>query len=78
MKNNIELKSIGTLIDELITTDIKCWFAQETVMNETDVIKVSEAAKQAQLTNARRNKLIRAIDERLGDNSITNLSKSYG
>jgi hypothetical protein len=73
----MEIKSIGTLIDELITTSMKCWYAQETVMNETDVNKVAAAAKQAQQLNARRNKLIRAIDERLGDGAITLTEKTY-
>ncbi len=73
----MEVKSIGTLIDELITTSMKCWYAQETVMNDTDITKVAAAAKQAQQLNARRNKLIRAIDERLGDGAITLTEKTY-
>lgn len=76
--NDITKKSVGTLIDELITTDVKCWFAQETVMKEADPIKVAEAAKLAQTTNARRNALIRAIDERLGEGGNTQLGKTYG
>jgi hypothetical protein len=74
---NIEQKTIGTLIDELITTNIKCWFAQETVMSETDPIKIASAAKRAQETNARRNTLIRAIDLRLGEGASTQLEKTY-
>lgn len=73
----MEVKSIGTLIDELFTTNMKCWFAQETVMRETDDSKVATAAKQAQVLNARRNKLIRAIDERLGDGAISQTEKTY-
>jgi len=73
----MEVKSIGTLIDELFTTNMKCWFAQETVMHETDIEKVATAAKQAQVLNARRNKLIRAIDERLGDGAISQTEKTY-
>jgi hypothetical protein len=73
----IDKKSIAFLIDELITTDIKCWFAQEAVMKETDPVKIAEAAKLAQTTNARRNALMRAIDERLGEGAISQLGKSY-
>jgi hypothetical protein len=74
--SDITKKSTATLIDELITTSMKCWFAQESVMNETDDDKVAEAAKMAQMTNARRNALIRAIDKRLGETN-TQLSKTY-
>ena len=73
---NIEQKSTATLIDELITTSMKCWYAQEDVMSETESDKVADAAKLAQLTNARRNELIRAIDERLGETN-TPLGKTY-
>jgi hypothetical protein len=73
---SIEQKSTATLIDELVSTNIKCWFAQESVMNETNTDKVAEAAKLAQITNARRNELIRAIDARLGETN-TPLGKTY-
>jgi hypothetical protein len=73
---NIETKSTASLIDELITTSMKCWFAQEDVMKETDPEKVAKAAKLAQETNARRNALIRAIDGRLGDTN-SQLPKTY-
>ena len=76
MKTDISKKSIGTLIDELCTTSQKCWYAQEGVMKETDPIKVAAAAKVAQITNARRNELIRAIDARLGEEN-TPLGKTY-
>lgn len=75
--NDITQKSTATLIDELISTSMKCWHAQETVMRETDSDKVAAAAKLAQQTNNRRNLLIRAIDERLGDGDITQFLKSY-
>lgn len=71
-------KSIGFLIDELITTDLKCWFAQEDIMDES----LSEhdrlqAAIRAQHMNDRRNQLIRAIDEKLGEGNLSPTSKSY-
>ena len=75
--SDITTKSIGTLIDELITTDIKCFMAQERVRSETETHKIAEAAKLAQETNARRNQLIRAIDARLGEEKISQLGKTY-
>ncbi len=74
---DIRNKSVGVLIDELITTDMKCWFAQERLVAGKDDHEVAEAAKDAQRLNIRRNKLIRAIDEVLGQDSITVTEKSY-
>lgn len=74
---DIGKKSIGVLIDELITTSLKCWFAQEVVMNSDDEKELAIAAKKAQLMNARRNALIRAIDERLGESDISPTDKTY-
>jgi len=74
---DISKKSIGVLIDELITTDIKCWFAQEKLLAGKDDHEVAEAAKDAQALNARRNQLIRVIDEILGQGGISLLRKSY-
>lgn len=73
----IELKSTAMLIDELFTTLIKCWHFQEIVMSSSDTSEIARAAKGAQETNARRNALIRAIDERLGEGETTALIKSY-
>ncbi len=74
--NDITRKSTATLIDELISTSMKCWHAQEAIMKEIDSDKVAKAAKMAQITNARRNELIRAIDARLGETN-TPLEKTY-
>jgi hypothetical protein len=74
---DIDQKSIGFLIDELITTSMKCWFAQETIMNTDDEEKLAIAAKKAQLLNARRNAIIRAIDKRLGEEDISPTDKTY-
>lgn len=63
----IEIKTIGTLIDELITTDIKCFMAQEP----------GGDLKKAQELNKRRNELIQAIDRRLGDGDATPTGKTY-
>lgn len=75
---DIDQKTTGTLIDELITTSMKCWHAQETVCNESAESKVAEAAIKAQLLNARRNALIRAIDSRLGESNASPTPKTYG
>ena len=77
---SISVKSLGTLFDELITTNIKCYMAQEIIMAKhlTDVPDViAKAAKDAQELNARRSQLIRAIDERMGESDITQTAKSY-
>jgi len=75
---DITKKSIGMLIDELITTNIKCFMLQETVCNATSDEEVAIAAKKVQQLNARRNVLIRAIDSFLGDCDIMPLEKTYG
>lgn len=64
-------KTTGELIDQLITADIRCWFAQENIMNEdlSDELRL-EAAILAQQTNARRIALIRAIDEKLNESNV--------
>ena len=73
----IDQKSISQLIDELVTTLIKCYMAQETLMSSVDETVVAKAARIAQQTNARRNQLMRAIDQRLGETEITPTEKSY-
>jgi hypothetical protein len=73
----IETKSLGTLIDELVTTSMKCWFAQETVMHGKSEKEVAKAAKLAQKTNARRNALIQAIDLKQEDSESSPLEKTY-
>lgn len=71
-----EVKTVGMLIDELFTTNMKCWQAQEDVMRGGLDAATAEAAKRAQVLNKRRNELIRAIDQRLGqDGSPT--GKTY-
>lgn len=69
---SIETKSIGVLVDELITTNIKCFLAQEAIRDDAGDAAVAKAARDAQTLNARRNALIRAIDARLGEaDSVT-------
>ncbi len=76
--SDISQKTIAVLIDELITADIRCWMAQDKVMNET----LSEqerfrAALIAQDSNRRRSDLMRAIDERLGEGKFAGMKKNY-
>ena len=56
---------------------MKCWHAQEKIMRGQDNQEVAEAAKNSQELNVRRNALIRAIDERFGESSITQTNKTY-
>lgn len=61
-------KTIGQLIDELITTDMRAWFAQDKIMNTA--LSNDErlfASVEAQKFNIKRNALIRAIDEKFGE-----------
>lgn len=74
---DITIKPTAVLIDELVTTNLRCWFAQESVMcGETDE-EIATAAKMAQRMNARRNMLIRAIGERLGEDEYSPVEKTY-
>lgn len=75
---SIDQKSIGTLIDELITTCMKCWFAQEDIMNEgLSADERFDAAIRTQAMNSRRNQLMRAIDKALGQEASSVTSKTY-
>jgi hypothetical protein len=70
-------KTIGELIDSLITTSLRCWMAQEDIMDES----LSEhdrlqAAVKAQEQNAKRSLLIGAINDALGDEGFT-ATKTY-
>jgi len=73
----IDVKSIGSLIDELCTTNIKCFMAQDRVMESKDEQSIVTAALDAQKLNARRCKLIAAIDNRLGEGNISPTAKTY-
>ena len=75
---DVSKKSLSMLVDELITTNIKCWFAQEILMSSTNDKDTAKAAKDAQGLNARRNALMRAIDGMVGQGSITLTEKTYG
>lgn len=98
---NIIMGRMGSLIQEDITkyrqfnqlmTQLKavlqeCWNFQEIVASLAledewgqigeNIHKVAYAGKGAQRTNAERNRLIRALDELLGEIERTQLSKTY-
>lgn len=63
----IKDKSIGTILDELIVTNIKCFYFQEIINKSDDKEEVFEAAKAAQEMNSRRSKLIMEIDKYFND-----------
>jgi hypothetical protein len=73
----IETKTVGYMIDELFTTCFKLFLKQETVMNSTDEKEIATAAKEAQHLNARRNQLIRAIDQELNQSEFSVTGKTY-
>ena len=69
---DIRTKSIGFLIDQLITTNLRCWFAQEDIMNpDLPEGERLDAAVRAQAQNAIRSKLIKALDIEFGEDAIT-------
>lgn len=71
-------KTIGYLIDSLITIDMKCWWAQEDMLNPnlTDEQK-ARAGERTQGLNDRRNRLVRAIDDLLDFSDDTPTEKTY-
>lgn len=74
---DISSKTIGELIDALITTNLRCWFAQEDIMNpELSENQRLNAAIRAQEQNAKRSQLIGAINDYFGENGFTS-TKTY-
>lgn len=75
---NITEKTTAMLIDELITTSMRCWFAQEDIMNENLSDKQRlDAAIRAQKQNAKRSELIKALDKLFGEEDRTVSTKTY-
>jgi hypothetical protein len=79
----IDIKTIGQLIDELIVLNIRIWNTLDIITcekisaNSNDKL-IADAARKAQEYNARRTELIRAIDKRLGEGNNTLSEKTYG
>jgi hypothetical protein len=73
-----ETKTLSELIDSLITTNLRCWFAQEQVMDKSlSPEEVAKAAIDAQQLNKRRNALMRAIDSITNNSENSPWSKTY-
>lgn len=70
-------KSVAVLIDELITTNIKCYMAQENIVKNTNDLEVAESARLAQTLNKRRCQLIQALDGLLDGENLSITDKSY-
>ncbi len=73
----IEEKTVGFLIDELITTNIKLFLKQDILMISEDISEIATLAKEVQTLNARRHSLIRAIDGKLGESEFSVTGKTY-
>jgi hypothetical protein len=75
---DIFIKSIGFLVDELITTNVKCFMLQEALKDDSySMEELGEIFIKVQQLNDRRNKLIRALDERWGDGDLSPTTKTY-
>jgi hypothetical protein len=71
-------KSIGFILDELITVSQKCFHSQDDIMDESlSEHDRLEAAIRAQKMNAIRNGLIREIDEFFGQGHLSPTTKTY-
>jgi RNA processing factor Prp31 len=80
--DGVNLKSLGTLIDELSILNIRIWMMIDIIMGKDTRTHTQEEltniAQEVQKLNAKRTKTIRAIDERLGDKDSTPSEKLYG
>ena len=64
---SIEIKTIGQLIDELITTNLRIWHLIDKAIAGT---VTSEEAQAIQQFNQQRTELVRAINKRFGERDI--------
>ena len=71
--DSVEVKTTGQLLDELSILNIRIWHLIDKV---TDGSATVEEAQAVQTHNSTRNKLVRAIDRRLGGRDIG--GKVYG
>ena len=71
-------KTPGELVDQLVTTNLLCFYEQEKIKSSTENSEDALiAAKRTQKLNARRNKLIRSIDFVLDFEEDTPTAKTY-
>lgn len=72
-------KTPGVILDELSTVIIKCFMAQEKLMSaEEGSEEALRFSKEAQVLNARRNKLIQSVDALLDFTDDSPTDKTYG
>ena len=62
--DNIEIKTIGQLIDELTVVNIRIWHAVDKMAAGESS---PEETQETQLTNSKRRQLVHAITRRLGE-----------
>jgi hypothetical protein len=75
---DVKSKSLGVLIDDLITTSQKIWHLQDVEQNKNSTDKqIADAFRKIQTLNVRRNLLINAIDEKLDPNTASTTEKTY-
>ena len=75
---DIKQKTLGIIIDELVTVLIKEFMIQEQVNNPNiSDEELGKAFRKVQTLNARRNKLINAIDEYVNQAEFSTTEKSY-
>jgi len=73
-------KTIGNLIDELTIENIRIWMAEDIKRKEGASDKeIADATRVTNVANKKRNDLIQAIDEELGQESYKQgENKMYG
>lgn len=77
-QDSICVKTPGLLVDEIFTVNMKIWFLQEKIMGGGTDEEIAKYSKDCQLLNAKRNKLIKSIDELLNFSLDSVSMKTYG
>jgi hypothetical protein len=72
----IETKTLGVLIDELNTTNMKI-FQNLEVLDHMANPEAGALFKKTQTLNRRRSELIQAIDRKFGEGDVTITDKTY-
>ncbi len=71
-------KNLGEIIDELIIINMKIWACEDAKrIHENDDKIVADACRKTNVLNPRRNALIAAINEMVGQDSVVGI-KLYG
>lgn len=72
----IETKTLGVLIDELMTTNMKI-FKNLDLLDAMPQAEAGDLFKVTQTLNRRRSELIQAIDRKFGEGDATVTDKTY-